>query len=68
MAAKSAHSDVSGGCFEACGGAGDVVNSLTMERLWIVETEGDWLLAGGYKEMSSIFADQKRPRNTSPNA
>ncbi len=21
----------------------------------------------GYKEMSSIFADQKRPRNTSPN-
>jgi hypothetical protein len=23
---------------------------------------------GGYKEMSSIFADQKRPRNTSPNA
>jgi hypothetical protein len=24
--------------------------------------------AGGYKEMSSIFADQQRPRNTSPNA
>ncbi len=24
--------------------------------------------AGGYKEMSSIFADQYRPRNTSPNA
>jgi hypothetical protein len=25
-------------------------------------------IAGGYKEMSSIFADQQRPRNTSPNA
>ncbi len=24
--------------------------------------------SGGYKEMSSIFADQSRPRNTSPNA
>jgi hypothetical protein len=24
--------------------------------------------SGGYKEMSSIFADQKRPRNTIPNA
>ncbi len=24
--------------------------------------------AGGYKEMSSIFADYKRPRNTNPNA
>jgi hypothetical protein len=25
-------------------------------------------ISGGNKEMSSIFADQKRPRNTSPNA
>jgi hypothetical protein len=25
------------------------------------------LKSGGYKEMSSIFADQGRPRNTNPN-
>ncbi len=28
--------------------------------------EGPELQPGGYNEISSIFADQKRPRNTSP--
>ncbi len=43
---KYAHNDVSGGCFGACGGAGDVVYSDN-EEVVDCETEADRLLELG---------------------
>jgi hypothetical protein len=34
----------------------------------VLSSPRETVMQGGYKEMSSIFADQWRPRNTSPNA
>jgi hypothetical protein len=48
----NAHRYVSGGYFETCGGA-VMLLTLTMERLWIVETEADWLLELGRRKRTT---------------